>query len=641
MPGSGFAQAPRGTKRTIRRGWQWGAVAVATSLASVVGPATAVSASTRTHTGTPTGVVVRATAGHLDDAEGAVRAAGGTVERELGIINGFSADVPADAIATIAASSAVFTVTEDTAIEPMGLDSTLGVQTTVDTALSAAATATNPLGFDAGSDFGSLSSVTRLVGAQDLWQSGYTGKGVDVALIDTGVAPVSGIVDNVVDGPDLSFDLQAGVPAGVDAFGHGTHMAGIIAGRDSDASESSKGCKTCLNSSGYSDTTKFVGVAPDARVVNVKVGSFDGATDVSQVIAGIDWVVQHRNDNGLNIRVLNLSFGTDSAQAYRLDPLSYAAEVAWRRGIVVVAAAGNDGNDVRLTDPAYNPTILAVGASDPDNSRDPREGFVTDFTNGGTGRGVDVVAPGTHIASLRSPGSFIDELVPTSRLADRFTRGTRNVAGGRRHLGLRRRPDPAVPGGDTRPDQGARTPQRAGPAPQREVRRQRDHQRHGSAEGQAAEGEGRGPGFRAGERPGVARGGARHRARRDRRRCPERRAGRLRHGVGRPALVAGGMGRYELERRAVERPALVRRRLGRSAVVERELGRHRLGRPALVGSPLVGSPLVRGPLVGRDWSGRRWSGSDWSGRRWSGDDWSGARWSGIRWSGVRWSGDWS
>ncbi len=64
----------------------------------------------------------------------------------------------------------------------------------------------------------------------------------------------------------------------------------------------------------------------------MKVATADGSVDVSQVIAGIDWVVEHRNDPGMNIRVLNLSFGTDGVQDYMLDPLTYAAEVAWRAG---------------------------------------------------------------------------------------------------------------------------------------------------------------------------------------------------------------------------------------------------------------------------------------------------------------------
>ena len=109
-------------------------------------------------------------------------------------------------------------------------------------------------------------------------------------------------------------------------------MAGIIAGRDA-----------AVKPGNENDPKNFVGVAPDATLVNLKVAAADGAVDVSQVIAAIDWVVQHRNDPGLNIRVLNLSFGTDSAQSYQLDPLAYAVEVAWRHGIVVVVAAGNDG----------------------------------------------------------------------------------------------------------------------------------------------------------------------------------------------------------------------------------------------------------------------------------------------------------
>jgi subtilisin family serine protease len=120
---------------------------------------------------------------------------------------------------------------------------------------------------------------------------------------------------------------------------------------------------------------RFVGMAPGARLVSVKVANRSGAADVSQVIAAIDWVVQQRNRHGLNIRVLNLSFGTDSAQDYRLDPLSFAAEVAWRKGIVVVAAAGNGRADARTgsTIPAFNPFLLAVGAADNKGTKRTRD----------------------------------------------------------------------------------------------------------------------------------------------------------------------------------------------------------------------------------------------------------------------------
>ena len=121
--------------------------------------------------------------------------------------------------------------------------------------------------------------------------------------------------------------------AHLDGFGHGTHLASIIAGRDAAGTPSS-----------YLDPARFTGIAPDATLVNVKVGASNGAVDVTQVIAGIDWVVEHAQDAGLNIRVINLSYGTDSVQGSSVDPLAYAVENAWKHGIVVVVAGGNDGD---------------------------------------------------------------------------------------------------------------------------------------------------------------------------------------------------------------------------------------------------------------------------------------------------------
>ena len=132
-------------------------------------------------------------------------------------------------------------------------------------------------------------------------------------------------------------------------------MAGIIAGRDDAAPGTVDGA-----SSG-----NFVGMAPDARIVSIKIADAQGRTDVSQAIAAIDWVIQHKNANGMNIRVLNMSFGTDGVQSYQLDPLAYAAEQAWHKGIVVVVAAGNAGyGSAKLNNPAYDPYLIAVGGSD-------------------------------------------------------------------------------------------------------------------------------------------------------------------------------------------------------------------------------------------------------------------------------------
>jgi serine protease AprX len=207
-------------------------------------------------------------------------------------------------------------------------------------------------------DTGSLHTVATTHGAQHTWKKNdatgrkITGKGVTVALIDTGVSPVEGLdaAGKIINGPDLSLDGQAPNLRHLDGFGHGTHMAGIIAGRDS-----------AVPVAGATGAKNFVGVAPDARVLNMKVATADGATDVSQVIAAIDWVVQHRNDNGMNVRVINVSYGTSSSQSYVLDPLAHAVENAWRAGVVVVAAAGNDGPGQVLTMPAVDPYVIAVG----------------------------------------------------------------------------------------------------------------------------------------------------------------------------------------------------------------------------------------------------------------------------------------
>jgi serine protease AprX len=210
----------------------------------------------------------------------------------------------------------------------------------------------------------------------DAYRAGYTGKGVDVATIDTGIVPVDGLTSgNVINGADLSFDSQFPEVAHLDAVGHGTHMASLIAGRDRVATPE----EYAGGAAGYH------GIAPDARVVSVKVAASDGSTDVSQVIAAIDWVVSHRDDGDVRIRVLSLSFGTDSTQSPDVDPLAYAVESAWRNGIVVVAAAGNGGAATpRLLNPAQSPNVIAVGAADTGWTARTRDDAVAAFSNGGT-----------------------------------------------------------------------------------------------------------------------------------------------------------------------------------------------------------------------------------------------------------------
>lgn len=272
------------------------------------------------------------------------------------------------------------------------------------------------LGYDAVADKGSLYNIAEVVGAHDAYRRGLTGKGIGVALIDTGVAPVVGLTSgNVVNGADLSFDSQQPGMAHLDAFGHGTHMASIIAGRDAAGTPSS-----------YLDPTRFTGIAPDATLVSLKVGAANGAVDVTQVIAAIDWAVEHAKDPGLNIRVITLAYGTDSVQSSTVDPLAYAVENAWKKGIVVVAAGGNDGRpDKTLANPAYDPHVLAVGAMDSAGTVDASDDTVPNWSTRGTdARHVDVVAPGVSVLGLRVPGGLSDDNNPQARVGDRFARAS-------------------------------------------------------------------------------------------------------------------------------------------------------------------------------------------------------------------------
>ena len=341
-------------------------------------------------------VIVRALPGKVGLVRRAVAAAGGRVTRELPIIDGFAATVPARAAAALAARSDVVSVTADVSGHVMTYNSDLG--------------------YDPAGDTGSLLDVATMIGATDAYKAGWTGKGVDVALIDTGVAPVKGLTSgNLVNGPDLSFDSQHLDVRYLDSYGHGTHMASIIAGRDQKEDPAE-----------YAKPDRFHGIAPDARIISLKVGASDGAADVSQVIAAIDWVATHAHDNGLNIRVLNLSYGTDGTQDYHLDPLAYAAQSAWRKGVLVVVAGGNDGSaNVELANPALDGNLLAVGAEDPMGTLDVLDDTVPAFSNRGTSRRhVDIVAPGVHILGLRVPNGLIDQNHPSARVGTRFFRGS-------------------------------------------------------------------------------------------------------------------------------------------------------------------------------------------------------------------------
>ncbi|HUR15409.1 MAG TPA: S8 family serine peptidase [Mycobacteriales bacterium] len=421
-----------------------------------------------------------------------------------------------------------------------------------------------------------MASVARVVGAQTGWQSGATGRGIDVAVLDTGVTPVQGLhaADKVVYGPDLSFDSQNPDLAYLDGYGHGTAIAGIIAGNDGTAG-------------GYT------GVAPDARIVSVKVGASNGAVDVSQMIAGIDWVVQHARDPGMNIRVLNLSLGTNSVQSYQLDPLAHAAEVAWRKGIVVVVAVGNDGTDSNnVADPAIDPYLLAVGAEDPQGTVAYNDDTVASFSQRGTGsRHADVVAPGAYVMGLLSPGSTLATANPNAVFGGRYLRGSGTsqaaavVSGVVADL-LSARPN-------LTPDQVkgilAASAVRIG-TPNPNFTGAGLVQLPGALTATAP--------TSTQSFPASNGNGSLHQAR----------------GTGR--VVHNGV----------------------ALTGEQDIFGHGWSSPAISAAEESGSAWSGGSFNGSTWSGSTWSGSTWSGSTWSGSTWSGSTWSGSTWSGEVWLG---
>ena len=308
--------------------------------------------------------------------------------------------------------------------------------------------------------------------------------------------------------------------------------------------------------------------------------------------------------------MLNLSFGTNSTQAYTVDPLAQAAEQAWKHGIVVVAAAGNDGKATQsLANPAYDPYLLAVGADDPAGNVAIKDDKVASFAQHGTAaRPVDVVAPGTHVIGLRVPGSFIDTMAGNNgKVGTRFQRGsgtseaTAVVSGVAALLaqrfptatpdaikGLIKRNSTALPKDINDPIKsvlycGSGVPdanKALAATPIAATQSYADATGTGTLDG--------------------ARGGE--------------------------YVTSNGIaltGQKDIFGKTFDSASMAALQVWN-------------------GSRWSGDTWSGSRWSGTTWSGSRWSGSRWSGSRWSGMTWSGSRWSGSGWSGSRWTGsDWS
>jgi serine protease AprX len=245
---------------------------------------------------------------------------------------------------------------------------------------------------------GQLTSLyPRESNANRVWQQGGTGRGVTVAVLDSGV---TADVDLTHAGNRIVASASfAGLrdPAYPDVGGHGTHIAGAIAG------------------DGTRSAGEFVGMASKANIADVQVLDARGNGRISSVLRGMEWVLAHQAQ--YNIRVVNMSFGAAPQGSYKTDPMAAGAEILWKHGLVVVAAAGNVGpSSGTVETPGTDPYVVTVGATDDQGTLTLTDDTLAWFSSWGTPTDStakpDLVGPGRRVVSIRVPGSTLDTLLP-------------------------------------------------------------------------------------------------------------------------------------------------------------------------------------------------------------------------------------
>jgi serine protease AprX len=235
-------------------------------------------------------------------------------------------------------------------------------------------------------------------GASQLVANGTDGHGVRVAVLDTGIANLPDFAGRLLSGVDLSGEHNPNQ----DSYGHGTFVAGLIAGN------------------GASSGGQYVGEAPGADLIPVKVAGASGQTDLATVILGVGWVVAHQSSD--HIGVLNMSLGFAPITSTVLNPLDMAVEAAWHSGIAVVTSAGNAGPfNGTILSPGDDPLVITVGSLDDQGTASPADDTMSPFSSVGPTSPdgwfkPDLAAPGRSVVSLRAPGSTIDRLYSSARV---------------------------------------------------------------------------------------------------------------------------------------------------------------------------------------------------------------------------------
>ena len=398
-----------------------------------------------------------------------------------------------------------------------------------------------------------------------------SGAGVGVALVDTGVAAVDDLRGRLVLGPDLS-----GENNNLDSYGHGTFMAGLIAG---DGEMSSAG------------ETRHVGVAPGSHIVSVKVAGADGSTSLSKVLEGIGWVVLNADKHA--IRVLNLSVAFPPfAPVYLVDPLSAAVEAAWATGITVVAASGNDSSYV--SSPGRDPWVITVGALDLGATLGPADDSVPAWSGSDAARRgskPELLAPGVSVVSLAAPGSTVVTANPRSVVDDYYLIGSGTSMA------------TAMTSGAV----AVLTEHHAAATPD-------DYKAALIASGHPLAGQnGRAIDLKAADL------------------IPQ---GTPAQWWQRFPVAFGGLGMGLGDRM----PWSNTRRTDGSWVDSRWAGSRWAG-SRWADATWTGSRWANETFAGSRWAGSQWAGSRWADELWAGSRWAGSQWAGSRWAGSRWASD--
>ena len=236
-----------------------------------------------------------------------------------------------------------------------------------------------------------MDSARKVLKADFAEKEGYTGKGITIAFLDTGIAPLEDFTypkDRIIYFKD--FVNNKSDP--YDDNGHGTHVAGICAGN------------------GVLSKGKYKGIAPMANIISLKTLNDKGSGNSSDVLAGIQWVID--NAKRYNIKIANLSIGTEPQNSD--DPLVKAVECAWDEGIIITTAAGNNGpKSSTITSPGTSKKVITVGTANDNNFVNISGTSVINFSGRGPTRECiikpDVLAPGTDIISCMTPTPYKSE----------------------------------------------------------------------------------------------------------------------------------------------------------------------------------------------------------------------------------------